>query len=568
MVGFQTWRSIDTRRAACAAFGVVLLASLVFSVVMTATAAAAPPGTAGLTENVALSRVADGYADKLGSLLGLNPSFRSFVADGSFAKGRLGPVAETRALDAQGGFSGAPTTCLIRLNPLSGFSRSSVQETLAHEVFHCLQIQVLGSTNKAAPIARSEKWLIEGGAQWAACQVQAGPVSEGWYRNYLRNPEMELFKRSYNAIGFFTEVRHATGIDPFRTMRAALMAGSSAGAYDKLLDGHEEQLLDDWAASFAQERSRGPQWAPSGPCDQSTQVNPQPVEVSSTGTEHVKVGSLATTLKTLVPAHGDYVLDIKVTSGRARLSAEGINDVISPRGGSRYYRVGNGGACNSGSGKRLNLDGIPVYLALTGGKGGGSATISVLPCAVIKMARFTVTNASFNAESGSKTTSWTANLRWDVSWDSTSKPSSLPLKLGNYMYANAATMSGGGSYSATIDSQPPITCGGSLSLPEPGVPGDALIKVTGDTTKNKQRFWTLQLRATDYDSFFSGNDTCPAPPFGDTADSFGGHLWEANVQLPATDSTKEHTVTLNVASDPKHAPIETWTGKVTLTGIF
>ena len=118
-------------------------------------------------------------------------------------------------------------------------------------------------------------------------------------------------------------------------------------------------------------------------------------------------------------------------------------------------------------------------------------------CPTITNASFKVDNASFSAESGSKTTSWTAGLHWDVSWGPTSQPSSLPLKVGNYMYANAATMSGGGSYSATINSQPPITCGGALSLPEPGVPGDALIKVTGDTIKNKQRVWTLQLRATD-----------------------------------------------------------------------
>jgi hypothetical protein len=548
----------------------VLVVALFLAIVMTATAsAAARPGTAGLTENVALSDAADRYAAEYGVLLGLRPSFESFVYDGSFPKGRLGPIAQTYGLDAKGGYSGMPVTCLIRLNPLNGLARSSVQETVAHEVFHCFQIQILGSMSKASPTAKSEKWLIEGGAQWAACQVQPGPVSRLWYRDYLKSPETELFNRTYSAIGFFSEVSQATGIDPFTRMRAALTAGSSTGAYHQLLRGRDEQFLDDWAASFAQDSSRGHQWSPSGPCDQSTLVSPETVQVSPTGTEHIKAGNLATTIKVLELAQGsDYTLDIKVTSGRARLSAEGINDVISPSGGARSYRVGNGGPCNHGSAKRLDTGGVPLYLALTGEEGGGSATISVLPCAVITKASFTVANASFMADSGSETTSWTADLHWDVSWDSTSKPSSLPLTVGNYMYANAATMSGGGSYTATINSQPPVTCGGSLSLTGPGTPGDALIKVTGDTTKKKQRIWTLQLRATDYDSFTASNGDCPAPPFGDTSDSFGGHLWEANVQLPATGSTKEHTVTLDVASDPKHAPTEKWTGKVTLTGTF
>lgn len=547
-------------------------------------AAASLPGTQGLTENVALSRAADGYADEYGGLLKLHPSFKSFVYYGNFPERQSGPIAASYGLDAQGGKSGPPVTCLIALNPFNKFAISSVQETLAHEVFHCFQTQILGSWNKVSALKGSETWLVEGGAQWAGCEVQTGPVGEGWYgggaQGYLTTPETELFSRTYDAIGFFDEVRLATRINPFTTMAAALTAGSNAGAYHKLLDGHDEQLLDDWAASFAQDPSRGPQWRPSGPCyNKSTPISPKPVKVSSTGTEEIRIGSHATTIKVLELAKGDYTLDIKVTSGRARLSASGINDVIapddvSPGGGDRYYSIGSGGTglCNSTASrsakKGLDESAIPVYLALTGEAGGGSATVSVLKCPTITNASFKVDNASFSAESGSKTTSWTAGLHWDVSWGPTSQPSSLPLKVGNYMYANAATMSGGGSYSATINSQPPITCGGALSLPEPGVPGDALIKVTGDTIKNKQRVWTLQLRATDYDSFFSGNDTCPAPPFGDTADSFGGHLWEANVQLPATDSTKEHTVTLNVASDPKHAPIETWTGKVTLTGTF
>ena len=168
-------------------------------------------------------------------------------------------------------------------------------------------------------------------------------------------------------------------------------------------------------------------------------------------------------------------------------------------------------------------------VAVTGGQAGASLTITGMPevCPVITKARFTVGNASFNATSGSGTTSWTANLHWDVSWDSTSNPSSLPLKLGNYMYANAATMSGGGSYTTTTHAQPTTTCSGGLTLGGPGTPGDALIKVTGDTTQAKKRTWTLQLRATDYDSFFPTGGDCTSPPFGDSSDSFGGHLWEA-----------------------------------------
>jgi hypothetical protein len=483
-------------------------------------------------------------------------------------------------LDAQGGLSGPPVTCLIALNPLNPLAISSVEETLAHEVFHCFQMQILGSMTKASPIARSEKWLIEGGAQWAACQVQSGPVSRGWYRGYLSSPETELFARTYDAIGFFDEVQWATHVDPFKTMRDALLAGNSADAYHKLLDGHDEKFLDDWAASFAQESDRGPEWVSRGPCDQPNPTSPKPVEVSSTGTEHIDTGSLATTIRTLTFTPGDYMLDIKVTRGRARVSASGIDDLISPDGssdggGDQYYNVGNGGtspcystAPGGSAPKRLDGGKMPVYIALTGELGGGSATISVVQCPIIREARFTVSNAAFEAKSGDGLTSWTANLNWDVSWNSTSNPSSLPLVVGDYMYANASTMNGGGTYTTTTQSVPPKICSGNLILGGPGTPGDALIKVTGDTTKGKQRIWTLQLRATDYDSFFPDGGTCASPPFGDTAFSSGGHLWEADISLPATGSTVEHTVTLDVASAPSHAPYETWTGTVTLTGTF
>ena len=121
-------------------------------------------GTRGLTENVALSRAADGYADEYGGLTcKLHPSFKSFVYYGNFPERQSGPIAASYGLDAQGGKSGPPVTCLIALNPFNKFAISSVQETLAHEVFHCFQTQILGSWNKSqrSRVVR-RGWLREG----------------------------------------------------------------------------------------------------------------------------------------------------------------------------------------------------------------------------------------------------------------------------------------------------------------------------------------------------------------------------------------------------------------------
>ena len=263
------------------------------------------------------------------------------------------------------------------------------------------------------------------------------------------------------------------------------------------------------------------------------------------------------------------VIHVQTTRGTVRVNGGESTDDKNVK--DAYYCVGQGGCqCPPPQAEDLRPDKRAPLIAVTGGEAGASLTITGMPevCPIITKARFTVGNASFNATSGSGTTSWTASLHWDVSWDSTSNPFSLPLKLGNYMYANAATMSGGGSYTTTTHAQPTTTCSGGLTLAGPGTPGDALIKVTGDTTQAKKRTWTLQLRATDYDSFFPTGGDCTSPPFGDSSDSFGGHLWEANISLPATGSQTEHTVTLPVAADPSHASHETWTGTVTLTGIF
>ncbi len=185
------------------------------------------------------------------------------------------------------------------------------------------------------------------------------------------------------------------------------------------------------------------------------------------------------------------------------------------------------------------------------------------PQPVITHATFDVPSASWNPTDGVGG-SWNVNVNWNITWDSTSQPISLPLVVGKYQYAGRADTKGGGTYSYTTSNR---SCtDGTLSLANADSPFDAEISVVGATETGAQAVWTLRVQASGGGHFSSSGSNCaPPPPFGDTTQNGNNHPFEATVTLKATGQTTPHTQSFTVS--PVN-PGEQWSGTVTLTGVW
>src|SRR6478752_1600666 len=90
--------------------------------------------------------------------------------------------------------------CPIKLFPRAlGLTDAELVGLLAHETFHCIDLQIRGSR------PQPPEWLHEGLPEWVGCLIgrEAGaancPQAEDSWREYLLLPELELQARTYDA---------------------------------------------------------------------------------------------------------------------------------------------------------------------------------------------------------------------------------------------------------------------------------------------------------------------------------------------------------------------------------
>jgi hypothetical protein len=175
----------------------------------------------------------------------------------------VGAWAYAEPMDAGYGQVGPEAHCFIFVNQRMVQADVTLQRaTLAHEAFHCLQAQVMGSS---AAYLTAPAWLIEGQAEWVGETYAGGTsISGQWWQLYLTKPLTPLFQRSYDAVGFYAHLEES-GIDPWKRFSPMLTAGGSAAAYARAVAGHEPAFLDSWAAGLAREAAWGPGWNTTGP---------------------------------------------------------------------------------------------------------------------------------------------------------------------------------------------------------------------------------------------------------------------------------------------------------------
>lgn len=474
--------------------------------------------------------------------------------------------------DAAGGTAGPIKVCHIRFNFLLNYRGTDLEQTVAHEVFHCFQDQILGSGAAIAQRVAGANWLMEGGAEWAACTFAGGKNGRDWFAYWAATPDQILYGRTYDAIGAFSELRKSTGVDPFTTMAAALKQANQVAAFGALAGGRQEQFLDNLGPSFLQQPTRftAGDWDQQGECKDGPPPEPSPLVLGMDVPQSVSVPALAARLLSPQPQAGARVLTVTATAGRVRVSGSNAttgqptDDLLSPDGtASRDYCMDGTGCACPGADPLPELDPnasrTPV-ITVAGDtlKGGVGVVARKLVCPVITSAEFKVDGATFNADEGTAQDprSWNVQLHWDDTFSG-----NMPLNVNRSLCACAAGTHGGGTFTANVGGH---VCQGTVSLEDANAPKDGRLSVLA-SSGGRARTWTLLAEATasGYPGT-SGAGNCLPPDFGgfDAAT-----LFEGTVTLTATGSQIVKTQSFPISSNPAHG-YEHWTGTLTLTGIW
>ena len=180
--------------------------------------------------------------------------------------------------------SGASLTCAIAITPTGRSDSLDDQRLLAaHEAFHCFQLAMMG----AARLLSAPDWLIEGSAEWAGTAVgeeMAGHhVSDGYWNDYLRFPQLDLFTRAYDAIGWYAHLAE-NGVDPWREIPNLLATpgdGTYQGAYDLAVAKAGTGFLNTWASGVVRNKKLGPGWDTTGPGITSVAYEPDRFSITN-----------------------------------------------------------------------------------------------------------------------------------------------------------------------------------------------------------------------------------------------------------------------------------------------
>jgi hypothetical protein len=133
----------------------------------------------------------------------------------------------------------------------------SVQASMAHEMFHCFQDELLhdnGRTDAGMPL-----WIIEGQAAWAG-EAALGPsnIGRGHWEYYLLTVDQSLFTRSYSAIGFYGHLQ-SVGISPWSVVDKMLLAADSDSAFTAS-GAPAPGFMDTWASGLFRDSTINGWW--------------------------------------------------------------------------------------------------------------------------------------------------------------------------------------------------------------------------------------------------------------------------------------------------------------------
>ncbi len=285
-----------------------------------------------------------------------------------------GAAADALPLDAGGELSYTnAATCRIRISRADHGSASAayLANTVAHEVFHCVQFD-------AAPTRWSREdgtWVIEGGAEWAASQVAPVRLSEvsSSPEDYFAG-DQPLFGLAHAAAYFWGRLAETNGPPWVQTLAAAREYENDRAF--RLAGATSDAFLDAWAPSYARLGGAGPAWTTAAPVAVPAAVAPTPAP-PVTADALLSAPPYANRLFRLAPVADQVVARIEAFKGRVRLS-DGKQDVKVGADDETWLCVGGGCRCPAGqelSVPQIRDVGATVTVAIGGATESGSAGV-------------------------------------------------------------------------------------------------------------------------------------------------------------------------------------------------
>lgn len=150
--------------------------------------------------------------------------------------------------------------CEIRIFGGTSANPSYLHAVLAHEIFHCFQMD---GYRAMGAFATAPAWVVEGQASWVGAALATDYTAPEW-SSYLTVPTDALTRRAYDAIGFYAHLEE-TGTDPWTVFPEMWAAGSNNIVIFEQANANTDVFLDSWASSVMREPSRSRAWDTTGP---------------------------------------------------------------------------------------------------------------------------------------------------------------------------------------------------------------------------------------------------------------------------------------------------------------
>ena len=232
--------------------------------------------------------------------------------------------AAALGVDASGSYRSTKPAARCIISVRRGGASKTV---IAHEVFHCLQIQLTGSASGLQSLDGDRAWLGEGSASYAGClfsQDGAAPYRKA-YAGYLEQPLTPLGGRTYDAVGFFAHLDQggagALGTRAARRSPRPSMAARLPGRSPTRAERTSSAL---GRRASTEPRRRGAEWDVSGPCapPRSHAAEPTPIVLAGSGAVTLNAPAYAAHPYELFTGHTTAkAITVHPVSGHVRVGA-------------------------------------------------------------------------------------------------------------------------------------------------------------------------------------------------------------------------------------------------------
>ncbi|MCX4632789.1 hypothetical protein [Streptomyces sp. NBC_01443] len=187
---------------------------------------------------------------------------------------------------------------------------------VAHELFHCHQLRLLGIPG----YWEMKDWIFQGSAQWAGMKYAFKNVTNLWdttfwpkyFAPYTFNPprrKQSLFARAEANVGFFAQLDTSLGSpdEPWTAIDKMLKKGNNEAAFNVVGSAAKpsgRRFLTEWARGFVGDATLGPEWRSTGP-GLGEHFQPDPPTELALGTRTQTMAGRPAVEKRVVPLGAD-----------------------------------------------------------------------------------------------------------------------------------------------------------------------------------------------------------------------------------------------------------------------